>query len=184
MDPISYVIIGLAVIDLGALLFFGTKFNKILGNFESKCIDKNSKYNEGLNKTGALKKEKTFYITYKEAELEENRDKYEWAFAWYSIFSQAISLFPLLGIFGTVWGLAHSDLKDVDNLVSGLSLALRTTIYGLIASISLKLIDSWPSYLIQRIDAEFEKADNLTSRQLLKKQLLDARDELIKDRYE
>ncbi len=59
--------------------------------------------------------------------------------AWYEVFSQLISLFPLLGILGTVAGLMINTRGGQD-VFSGLNTALDTTFYGLIAAIVLKFI--------------------------------------------
>ena len=58
---------------------------------------------------------------------------------WLRAANELISLLPLLGILGTVGGLVFSgDLRDVDLLISGLSTAMYTTFWGLIAAIILK----------------------------------------------
>ena len=181
MDGMSLIIAAAALAVAGFLIYTVIAFGKVKNDLNDKCIEKRSRYEDSMNADGALREQKSVEIIYKETELTETRDRYEKVYAVYAVASQCIALFPLAGILGTVLGLFLSDLTNVDSLVSGLSVALRTTIAGLIASILLKIIEQVSNYQIQRIEAEFEKADTLLSRQLLKKQLLDARNELSRE---
>ena len=78
----------------------------------------------------------------------------------YSIFAQFISIFPLLGILGTVSGLMSSfagDVANVVNIASGLGDALVTTFLGLIAAIVLKIFDAvFVSRKINDLELYFE----------------------------
>ncbi len=63
----------------------------------------------------------------------------------YGIFVQFITIFPLLGILGTVSGLMSSladNASNIENIASGLGDALLTTFLGLIAAIVLKVFDA------------------------------------------
>lgn len=52
---------------------------------------------------------------------------------------QLISLFPMLGLFGTVYGLMNAMKGSVNNLdMAQISLALSTTFWGLICAMALK----------------------------------------------
>ncbi len=92
---------------------------------------------------------------------------------WYEVLSQLISLFPLLGILGTVSGLiqnlnaapaaaagADAVQSVMDQLVSGMSVAMNSTYWGLIAAIVLKLIATTvPGRLISETENLFEDYD-------------------------
>lgn len=59
----------------------------------------------------------------------------------YSVFEQFVPIFPLLGILGTVAGLMQK-LGNIGDMQSALGTSIGTTFWGLIAAISLKLIDA------------------------------------------
>ena len=88
--------------------------------------------------------------------------------------SQLISLFPLLGILGTVWGLVISGGSGVDvtEMMNGLGMALWTTLIGLFCSIILKFVDAtMVGKKVNLIDAKFEQADSIIDRQLIKSEI-------------
>lgn len=63
--------------------------------------------------------------------------------SWYDSLAQLISVFPLLGILGTVSGLmAQMGAGDIKEMLSALNLALSTTYYGLMWAIVLKIFTS------------------------------------------
>ena len=181
MDGISKVIIIFGLFVGGVLFGCLARMWALLREFESKCIEKQSDSKTDISNDGKIGKNSTVSVIYKEVELEDHRDKYEKTYALYSAFSQIISLFPLIGIFGTVWGLYNSDLKDVDSLVQGLNLALTTTIYGLVASIGLKVVDAIIVWIINLINSKFDKADVFISRNDMKRELALAKEELKKE---
>lgn len=96
--------------------------------------------------------------------MNDLRDKYHAAIADYMTYVQFISLFPLLGLFGTVVGLIPG-LKAVNEgnlevLSGSLSTALISTLIGLVISIFLKVYVGYgPSRLTENIENNFEETD-------------------------
>ncbi len=81
---------------------------------------------------------------------------YEKTMGWYTAFSMMISLFPLLGILGTVSGLFRAIALEHEIYV-GVQFALASTIYGLCAAIVFKVIDTFiVSAMINRIEEGFD----------------------------
>lgn len=82
----------------------------------------------------------------------------------YMVWSQMISIFPLLGLLGTVYGLmpglAEIKSNDMSVLYSALSTALISTFLGLVASIILKVYVSFgPDKTISDIENTFQEND-------------------------
>ncbi len=74
----------------------------------------------------------------------------------YSIFEQFVPIFPLLGILGTVAGLMQR-LGNIGDMQSALGTSIRTTFFGLIAAILLKIIDAiWVSNTVDKMGLFFE----------------------------
>ena len=68
-------------------------------------------------------------------------NKYNDSRAAYETISQLIPVFPLMGILGTVAGImGQTNAPNSSEIVGSLNVALGSTLWGLIASISLKLI--------------------------------------------
>ena len=60
--------------------------------------------------------------------------------SWYDSVAQLISVFPLLGILGTVSGLmSQVGASDIDGMLASLNTALSTTFNGLLWAIGLKV---------------------------------------------
>jgi len=164
MDFISIIIVILGLAVLGALIMFSMRFREILAAFGRIEIRKNS-YEEKLDKKGNIDTRAAVTVSYDRKKLEENRENYNSLYSRYVVASQLISLFPLLGIFGTVYGLVTSDLADIESLVSGLSEALQTTFWGLVSAIVLKAVDAvLPGKLVNDIDAKFDTVDSAIER--------------------
>ena len=110
------------------------------------------------------------YVIYDRDQLENNRELFNAVYAEYVAWTQVITLFPMLGILGTVMGLIFGgDLSNIDQLVSGLGMALSTTLLGLLFAIGLKFYDSISlGRLINNIDAAFNKADSVISKEQLR----------------
>ncbi len=77
---------------------------------------------------------------------------------------QSISIFPLLGLLGTVWGLipglAAVNTGDIEVLYSSLSTALYSTLVGIVWSIVLKFYVAYgPSPLALSIENNFAEND-------------------------
>lgn len=62
----------------------------------------------------------------------------------YTIFLTIISIFPLLGMLGTVFGLLRLDLAsgDMENIKNNFFIALTSTAWGIIFSIAFKILDA------------------------------------------
>lgn len=102
-------------------------------------------------------------------------------YAEYVSASQLIPLFPLLGILGTVFGLMlglrQQDMAvAVNQLVSGLGVALSTTFAGLIVTVGLKIIDAYgPGKLVNQIEGQLTVIDSKIQIQTLKEELQSAK---------
>ncbi len=164
MDFISVLIIILGIAVLAVLLWCSMKFKEILLAFGRIEVRENA-YREKLDKKGNVSATAEQKVSYDRKKLEENREEYNKRYSFYVVASQLISLFPLLGIFGTVLGLVTSDLADIDSLVAGLSQALWTTFWGLVCAIILKAVDAiLPGKLVNDIDARFDTVDSAIER--------------------
>ena len=62
----------------------------------------------------------------------------------YSVFVTGISIFPLLGMLGTVFGLLGLDLAngDMENIKANFFIALTSTAWGIIFSLLFKLLNA------------------------------------------
>ena len=130
----------------------------------------------------ALKrKNSTYTLNAVSKEMEENADeaaaitpdtirKYETEFnikcSWHGVLVQWISVFPLLGILGTVAGLmlqVHGG--GIEAMMNSLNTALDTTFWGLIFAILLKVIEAvFPSRIIYEVEVmldDFDKKLNM-----------------------
>lgn len=63
----------------------------------------------------------------------------------YTLFVTMISIFPLLGMLGTVFGLLGLDLAsgDMDNIKNNFFVALTSTAWGIIFSVIFKVLHAW-----------------------------------------
>lgn len=74
--------------------------------------------------------------------------------------AQAIPIFPMLGILGTVSGLMlQVQAKDIDMMLGSLDTALITTFWGLLAAIVLKVIDIFPAKIINDVEIMLDNFD-------------------------
>lgn len=89
----------------------------------------------------------------------EVRAKLGW---WYTFFLTMISVFPLLGMFGTVAALLNLDFSDIagslDNVKTDFFHALTSTAWGIVFSVLFKLLNAWLFYDIEDI---YEEIDNV-----------------------
>lgn len=69
----------------------------------------------------------------------------------YTVFVTMISIFPLLGMFGTVSGLLGLDLAsgDMANLKNNFFIALTSTAWGIIFSVIFKILNAFNSDFIE-----------------------------------
>lgn len=89
-------------------------------------------------------------------EIKKLNDCSEKASFWYTLFSNITAIFPLLGIFGTVWALMQ--MSGVDDLSSNFMLALKTTLWGLIFAIAYKVLDA---FVASKLDRALDESDYL-----------------------
>lgn len=89
-------------------------------------------------------------------EIKKLNDHSEKASFWYTLFSNITAIFPLLGIFGTVWALMQ--MSGVDDLSSNFMSALKTTLWGLIFAITCKVLDA---FVASKLDRALDESDYL-----------------------
>lgn len=78
-----------------------------------------------------------------------------------NVYNQLISLFPLLGILGTVLGLMlQVNTEDLTKMIASLDVALESTFWGLIFSIILKFfVVLAPAKIIDDVEIMLEDYD-------------------------
>lgn len=83
---------------------------------------------------------------------------YNWLTASYTLFITAISIFPLLGMFGTVKALLELDLSNINNAKNNFFDALTSTTWGIIFSISFKIVNA---FISTSVENNIQKLANL-----------------------
>ncbi len=185
MIVITYIlccgILIFAIIEYHWLRSCNIEFDRILSNFNNGSIvekhtvklnnEQSINYDDNISvvRRTNLAEDTNYHID----KLDRNKEIFYEQFAKYVSYSQLVSLFPLLGILGTVAGLAFSAKPDaISELISGLGTALYTTLTGLIASIFLKYYDSTqPGKKVYEIEAKFDAADSAIQRRELVEEL-------------
>ena len=172
---ICAVIIALGV-GIGSLEFLTrAKLRQIYKSFDRITIREQTKDADGewIDADGNVGMLTTVSIRYDRGELEHSRGLFSVAYANYVTCGQLTSLLPLLGIFGTVMGLIMSSgTTDMGQMVSGLGTAMWTTVMGLVFSIILKAFDAVSlGRLVNLIDAKFNEADTIITRQTLQSEI-------------
>lgn len=78
----------------------------------------------------------------------------------YTLFVTMISIFPLLGMLGTVIGLLGLDLAsgDMENIKNNFFVALTSTAWGIIFSVVFKVIHAW---IADNIEEQIETAKKM-----------------------
>lgn len=78
----------------------------------------------------------------------------------YTIFLTIISIFPLLGMLGTVFGLLGLDLAsgDMENIKNNFFIALTSTAWGIIFSVFYKLLDA---FFLEDIESQIKSVQDL-----------------------
>lgn len=81
--------------------------------------------------------------------------------SWHSAMAQLISVFPLMGVFGTVTGLMlQAGAKEFDKMLDSLEYALTTTFWGLAFAILLKIFDAiGPAKTINDVEVMLDNFD-------------------------
>mgnify|MGYP000064971733 FL=1 len=79
----------------------------------------------------------------------------------YTLFGTSISIFPLLGMFGTVIGLLGLDLAtgDMENIRANFFIALTSTAWGIIFSVLFKILHA---LIADYVEEQIELAQKLT----------------------
>lgn len=85
--------------------------------------------------------------------------------SWHDVLAQIISIFPLLGILGTVAGLIlQVNAGDIATMLGSLDTALGTTFWGLVFAILLKVLDTlFPSKVINTVEVMLDDFDKKMS---------------------
>lgn len=95
----------------------------------------------------------------KKSEHEFKKTMYYFLDIPYTVFVTLISIFPLLGMLGTVIALLGLDLSgDTESLKANFFMALDTTMWGIIFAVVFKIVNA---FFQPFIEAQIEKAKNL-----------------------
>ncbi len=176
MNQFISIISCVVIIVIGFMVFFKLadirkKLTEVYRSFDRIKTSRKDDYQEYLEENGnPVIVSARNYVIYDRDKLENNRELFNTVYAEYVAWTQLITLFPMLGILGTVMGLIFGgSLNNIDQLVSGLGMALWTTLLGLLFAIGLKAYDSISlGRLINNIDAAFNKADSVISKEQLR----------------
>ncbi len=68
---------------------------------------------------------------------------YNWLTVCYTLFISTISIFPLLGMFGTVKALLELDLSNINSAKNNFFDALTSTTWGIIFAVIFKLVNAF-----------------------------------------
>ena len=181
---LSSFLLCLLIIIFGALILFFefyvlAKLRQIYKSFDKIRVRVHSTNDEDewIDDVGNVGLSTTVNVRYDRDELELNRGRFSVAYANYVTCGQLTSLLPLLGILGTVAGLiASSGTTEMSQMISGLGTAMWTTLCGLVASIGLKALDAvLLGRLVNLIDAKFNEADTIITRQTLQTEVRQTR---------
>lgn len=156
-DKIDLVIIVFGVVLTAVIFVNGAKLSSHKSRIDEAVSRRNRKW--GLNPVdGSVVDEDDEDAsitpdTIRQYEREFNKDC-----AVHSACSQLITIFPLLGIFGTVVALMHeAEASSLEQMMSHINTALSSTFCGLIFAIPLKAIDAvFPSRLIEDVEATLD----------------------------
>ena len=137
INPVIWI---LAVVVLGALIYISRNLQTLKDELTNRLYG--IKGSAAINpKTLALKQRDTALA--KREELYPLRKKFDELCSQYLTWAQVIPIFPLLGILGTVAGLMRQvTTQDASAIYSALHLALSSTLWGLLASIVLKIVEA------------------------------------------
>ncbi len=141
-DIIIFVVMAINAIFFGQSVKKAKKLNGYFLIDGSKANKHRKKYN--MEQNGTL-------------DEDEIRNLRKAAVTWYNIFVNVTSLFPLLGILGTVWSLLNM-LKIGANFDSGFYAALTSTFWGLVFAIIFKAIEFIPASILEAGEREADHA--------------------------
>ncbi|MDO5558946.1 MAG: MotA/TolQ/ExbB proton channel family protein [Oscillospiraceae bacterium] len=93
-------------------------------------------------------------------EMDYKQTSFNWINFFYTVFLAIVSLFPLLGMLGTVLSLLALDIstENTDALKQNFFIALDTTAWGLVFSIIFKAVHS---FVQTKIETAITKIDEL-----------------------
>lgn len=146
------LLIGFAV--LVAMVFLCIIIHRHHKDIRNDCFDKPKDPKAENSERGSYKWKKDI----DEDEMRKHYDTFNKHCAWYNVCTQAIPLFPLMGVLGTVLGLVGqvNAGTNAEEIFGSLGLALNTTITGIVVSLILKGVDLlFLSYIIVRTDGIF-----------------------------
>ncbi len=148
---INVIIITLAVITAGGFIWVKSSLDKIVKKRDEKHKKgRSTEYTQG----GIVRTPDA--ITWEET-LDE-KEVFDGICVKYQVVAQFIPIFPLLGILGTVAGLIlQMNTSGIEQMREALGTSMWTTFWGLVAAISLKLVDAlFISNSINKMDNYFE----------------------------
>ncbi len=141
-DFIIFIVFAANTVFLKKYIASAKKLNKYFIISGSKANKRRKKYN--MKQNGAL-------------DEDEIRNLRKSAVIWNNIFVNVTSLFPLLGILGTVWSLLNMLDSDA-NFDSGFYAALTSTMWGLVFAIIFKAAESYPASILEAGEREADHA--------------------------
>ncbi len=141
----DFIIVAISLVNFFVFLRTKKSNKKLLDSFDEQLI----KRKENGNKIEVLRKQRN----YSEAELMEihfEQDKF------YGYFVNIISIFPLLGMIGTVLALISLDLNaDNVDITNNFFSALTSTFWGAFFGFLFKLLDSGISSKIEKANEKY-----------------------------
>ncbi len=156
-DPVSLIWSVLTI--LAAFIFCGV-LSKFKNQFEglNEDYEKEKSRNTGKTAFGEKNPETGKHVLIRTEEevsvkyMDQIEDKYNNIFSKYNAWSQSISLFPMSGILGTVFGLMlQISQSDLEQITGSIGVALLTTFWALICAIILKIYDATVGIASDRI---------------------------------
>jgi len=136
----SFINIAIMLLAL-ANCFFLYKAYQNIGQLKKELFEGESMLEKFIKKRLGQEADVDQQIRGNFAQLEE---MYNNATKWYHIFTNVISVFPLLGITGTIWGIIPTVL-DFSQVNSNFSLALVSTLLGVVFAVIFKFFEGFLS---------------------------------------
>ena len=164
-------ILGLGVFCFFSLWDYKRHFSSVLKDVRAARREV-SEVGQNIDEDFSIQEKVTIRTTFDNVKLENARTEFDKLYSGYVCWSQMVPLFSSLGLLGTVLGLILSSQGEIemDTLMSSLSLAMWTTLVGLICTIVLKVVDAvGPGRVINDIDAAFARVNEKMSKELYRK---------------
>ena len=146
---IDFVILLVALFELVLFLQLRRFYKESYGYIkEERTEDEEEKVETWLER---------IFLGIKETKLKTAKKQGDTIKQWYTIFTTVITVFPLLGMLGTVAALFMLDLDkgNMDNIRNNFFMALSSTAWGIICSVFYKILDA--VWLSSQIDTLLEK---------------------------